>query len=126
MNDTRLTEALTAAARRAAEEAATAPPARAQATRYLVSCLPEEQADRYLFALQVEYRGSDRWAVTRHGECLNRDGNWDWEHRPSEREDEWLAEHRFDLDTALDLAKAAAPLITVNGFTVADALTGPA
>lgn len=114
--------ALAAADRRAAEEAAFAPPAQVQATCYLVSCLPEGQEDRYLFALQVEYRGSSRWAVTRHGKCLNRDGTWDWESRPSEREDEWLAEHRFDLDTAMTLAKAAAPLVTVNGFTVADVL----
>ncbi len=42
--------------------------------------------------------------------------------RPSERDDDWLDAHRFDLDTALMLAKEAAPKVTVNGFTVADAL----
>ena len=41
---------------------------------------------------------------------------------PSGREDDWLATHRFDLDTALNLAKEAAPKLTTNGFTVADAL----
>lgn len=39
------------------------------------------------------------------------------------REDDWLAAHRFDLDTALKLAREAAPHVTVNGRTVADALT---
>jgi hypothetical protein len=42
--------------------------------------------------------------------------------RPSEREDDWLDTHRFDLDTALKLAKEQAPLVTVNGYTVTDAL----
>lgn len=49
-------------------------------------------------------------------------GIHDYEMRPSEREDEWLAAHRFDLDTALELAKATAPNVTVNGFTVEKAL----
>ncbi len=74
------------------------------------------------FALTVEYRGRDRWAVKRHSQVLGSDGTWDYEMRTSEREDEWLATHRFDLDTALKLAKEQAPLITVNGHTVADAL----
>lgn len=47
---------------------------------------------------------------------------WDYEMRPSEREDEWLATHRFDEAIALRLAKEAAPHVTVNGRTVADAL----
>ncbi|WP_431980041.1 hypothetical protein [Streptomyces qinglanensis] len=93
-----------------------------QPTRYVVSCLPGDDTDRHLFSIQVEYRGRDRWAVVRHGQCLTADGFWDWEHVPSERTDEWLAAHRFDVDTALRLAREAAPLITVNGFTVSDAL----
>ena len=95
----------------------------ARATRYTVNCLPETaDGDEHVFEITVEYRGRDRWAVTRHGSCLGTDGRWDYEMRPSEREDDWLATHRFDLDTALQLAKEAAPKVTVNGYTVADAL----
>jgi hypothetical protein len=93
-----------------------------QATRYTVNCLPEDGIDSHVFEIAVEYRGRGLWAVTRHSRCLAADGTWDWEMRPSEREDAWLDAHRFDLDTALRLAKEAAPKITVNGFTVADAL----
>lgn len=93
-----------------------------KATRYSVCCLPEDGIDSQVFEITVEHRGNDRWAVKWHSQCLAADGTWDYEMRPSEREDEWLAEHRFDLDTALKLAKEQAPLVTVNGFTVADAL----
>ncbi|MET7975790.1 hypothetical protein ABZW44_22645 [Streptomyces mirabilis] len=93
-----------------------------KATRYTVNCLPEDSIDSHVFEITVEYRGHDRWAVTRHSQCLAADGTWDWEMRPSERENDWLDTHRFDLDTALKLAREQAPLVTVNGFTVADAL----
>lgn len=107
--------------RRAHDEAPTVPAATVQPTRYEVSCLPEGE-DRRHFALTVEYRGADRWAVARHGQCLAADGTWSYEPSPSNREDEWIAAHRFDLDTALRLAREAAPLLTVNGYTVSDAL----
>lgn len=79
-------------------------------TRFLVSCLPEKQ---YHFALIVEYRGDGKWAVMDGPFGLFADGRRDWE---STRGD------RFDLDTALALAKEQAPLMTVNGWTVADAI----
>ncbi|MFE9845813.1 hypothetical protein [Streptomyces goshikiensis] len=91
-------------------------------TRYVVSCLPETNDNAPHFSLNVEYRGRDLWAVVRHGSCLNSAGRWSYESIPSEREDEWLAEHRFELDTALKIAREAAPTLTVNGYTVADAL----
>lgn len=93
-----------------------------QPTRYVVSLFPPDDHNGALFNLAVEYRGSGLWAIVRLGYCLGADGEWSYESIPSEREDEWLASHRFDLDTALKLAKEAAPHITVNGFTVADAL----
>lgn len=98
------------------------PEVHVQAVKYTVNCLPEDDTDGHVFEITVEYRGRDRWAVLRHGRCLGADGLWDYEVRPSEREDDWLATHRFDLDTALKLAKEAAPKIRVNGFTVEDAL----
>lgn len=88
-----------------------------QATRYEVSLLPEGDVNRLNFTITVEYRGGDCWAVVRHRQCMNAAGEWSWEPVASEREDEWLAEHRFDLDTALRLAKEQAPKLTVNGMT---------
>ncbi|GAA4225990.1 hypothetical protein GCM10022254_09400 [Actinomadura meridiana] len=91
-------------------------------TRYEVSCLPPDNIDAFHFTITVEWRGGDLWAVLRYGECLGTDGKWDYEPRPSNREDDWLDAHRFDLDTALKLAQEEAPKITVNGQTVADVL----
>jgi hypothetical protein len=100
----------------------TAPAPTVTITRYEVSCLPQDHIDRDAFAIVVEWRGLGRWAVLRRSSCLGADGKWEWEPQPSSREDDWLETHRFDLDTALRLAKEQAPLITVNGFTVEQAL----
>ena len=88
-------------------------------TQYAVSVLPEDDINSHVYEITVEYRGRDRWAVLRGRQCLGTDGAWSWESIPSEREDEWLDAHRFDLDTALRLAKEAAPHVVVNGRTAA-------
>lgn len=100
------------------------PGANARPTRYVVNLLPESEYAKggHHFEITVEWRGEDRWAVLRSGWCLGADGDWDYERRPSEREDDWIAAHRFDLRTALRLAKEAAPTVTVNGVTAADAV----
>lgn len=100
----------------------TVPEPTVHVTRYLVSCLPLDNINAASFSLTVEHRGRSLWAVVRHGYCLSSAGQWSYESIPSERQDEWLTEHRFDLDTALKLAKEAAPLVRVNRYTVADAL----
>lgn len=89
-----------------------------QATQYTVCALPETIEDRYLFEVRVEWRGRGLWAVTRHQQCLSASGEWDFEMRPSEREDDWLAEHRFDEATAIKLAKEASLRVRVNGWTI--------
>lgn len=91
-------------------------------TRYEVSCLQLDHDDYSLYSITVEWRDVNKWAVLRNGFCLGLDGKWDWERLPSGREDEWVATHRFDLDTALRLATQAAPDLRTNGYTVADAL----
>ena len=91
-------------------------------TRYEVSLLPEDNINAHTWMVAVEYRGRGRWAVLHHGYCLGTDGEWSYESMPSGREDEWLAMHRFDLDTALRLAKEHAPKLTINGMTAADVL----
>jgi hypothetical protein len=92
--------------------------AQVQVTEYEVSCLPADHPEHYTFAIKVAWRGPDSWAVVRMASCLDAEGNWDWEPSPSNRDDDWLATHRFDLDTAMALAKEAAPRIVVNGWTI--------
>lgn len=86
---------------------------------YTVSLLPEDDGRNDSYVITVEYRGRRRWAVTRGKRCLSRDGAWHWEPIPSEREDSWLVEHRFDRETALELARQAAQHVVVNGVTAA-------
>lgn len=99
-----------------------APEVFTRVTRYEVSCLPEDDINARPYTLTVEYRGRGLWAVLDGPFALNADGVKDYEPRPSAREDDWLTTHRFDLDTALALAKRFAPLMTCNGHTVAEAL----
>jgi hypothetical protein len=91
-----------------------------QVTQYTVCYLPEDNIDHHTFAITVEYRGTGKWAVLRSRWCLGTDGEWDFEMQPSDREDEWLAAHRFDLDTALRLAVEAAPHVKVNGIAATE------
>ena len=100
----------------------TAPAVRVEPTRYSVSILPETSINHGSYEITVEYRGAGRWAVCNGGSCLDAAGEWEYESIPSEREDEWLAAHRFDLDAALRLAREAAPDLTVNGWSVAKAM----
>ena len=92
-----------------------------EVTRYEVSVLPHDDINRSCFTITVESRGRGLWAVARHSQCLDASGQWDWEPSPSNREDDWLATHRFDLDTALKLARETAPTLRVNGETATDA-----
>jgi hypothetical protein len=89
-------------------------------TAFKVSALPEEDVNSRYFTLTVEYRGRGLWAVMHMGSCLGSDGEWDWEPLSSSREDDWLETHRFDRETAIELAKAALPDLNVNGLTLAD------
>lgn len=94
-----------------------------RATRYTVCCLPDDHDLAHAMTIRVEWRGGDRYAVlNRLDYALGTDGEWEWEPRPSERHDEWIATHRFDLGTALRLAKEAAPKITIQGRAPADFL----
>jgi hypothetical protein len=95
-------------------------------TRFDVSCLPLDDINAHGFTLTVEYRGRGKWAVLNSRWCLSSTGEWEWESIPSEREDDWLETHRFDLETAQRLAVEAAPKMVCNGWTVADALAARA
>lgn len=96
-------------------------------TRYRVSCLPNTQQaiDRMggMLDLSVEQTAPDRWAVRCNGRCYDIAGQPDYEPIPSYREDEWLDRFRFDLPTAMDVARRVAPTLVSNGTTVRQALT---
>jgi hypothetical protein len=116
----------------------TIPEPQVRPTTYSVSCIPEDDINARHFTLKVEYRGNGLWAVTDGGSFLGRNGTWsdgyswrDGNEEPATEEDfreesegqeAWRAVYRHDLDTALRLAKEAAPHMLVNGHTVADAL----
>jgi hypothetical protein len=102
-------------------------------TTYTVTCLPPDGLGAENWDIEVQYTGGFRWgkptpperhwAVRLRGHwCLSDEGEWDRESIPGEREDEWLADHRFTLETALNLAKQAAPHVTVNSQTPAEYL----
>lgn len=91
-------------------------------TEVSFSPIPPGDVNRVAWEVTVEYRstqedGTHLYAVKHFSHCLSRGGSWDWESRPSEREDEWLAEHRFPYDEAVRLAKQHCMSIKVNGMT---------
>src|SRR5690606_6234687 len=56
------------------------------------------------------------WAVVRAGDrCLGCDGTWAYGSNQGDRDDAWLAEHRFSLAEALERAEESARLLTVRG-----------
>lgn len=108
-----------------------------QPTAYRVSLLPDDFPDGDVWALRLESRGEGLWSVRNRSAFLGTDGSWSWGYswngsgEPTTDaewddynagEDAWKAEHRFDLDTARELAIQAAPHVTVMGRTAADAL----
>jgi hypothetical protein len=109
-----------------------APEATITPTRYVISCLPEGHDERFTYTIQVGYRGNGLYTVRHTLKFADIHGNWDYEPPSLEDSSEaderahetWLDAHRFDLDTALALARKLAPLLTYRGRTVADALTG--
>lgn len=101
----------------------TAPNVNVNATEFQVTVLPVDDINASNWSLTVSWRGQDRWAVMRGGRmCLSRSGSWDYESIPSEREDEWIVEHRFDYAEAIRLAIEHAPHIVVNGITATEVL----
>lgn len=100
----------------------TAPEPSVRATNYVVTAEPDwDHPDADMWTIEVSYRGNDTWGVYHRTRCLGANGEWSWESIPTERREEWIAEHRFGLDTALRLAKEQALLVTVGGLTVKQA-----
>jgi len=105
-----------------------------RATTYFVSCLPDDPVDGNSWEIAVEFRGGvtidgeprplDRqWAVIFRGFLfLSRSGAWDLDPGDKDGRNDWLAAHRFNLDTALRVAAEQAPMVKVSGMTAADVL----
>lgn len=88
---------------------------------YIVSCLPEGDPERHHLSIKIDRTAPNRWALRWHGECLNiRTREWEYEHIPSERTDEWLADHRVnDFSEAKRIACELAPALTIGPYDVA-------
>jgi hypothetical protein len=77
-------------------------------TEVTVSALPAEHVNYDLYSVKVQWRGGETYAVKRLGQVLDVDGEWDYEPNPSNRDDEWIAAHRFSYEEAVRLATKAA------------------
>jgi len=102
---------------------------RVTVTSYEVSIWPEDCSgmDSAMYCCSVVHSGHGNWTVRRgsassDAPVLGTDGEWYRERLPSERTREELAEHRFDLETALKLARDMAPKVELNGLTAEQAL----
>ncbi len=81
-------------------------------TEVTIATVPEDHVNFRHRSVQVAWRGpGDVYAVTRMRECLAADGTWDWEPQPSDREDDWIATHRFPYQQAVALAATAVQLL---------------
>lgn len=98
----------------------TTPEPHVQVTRYEVYLFPPDDFTHSHYTISIELRDTNLWGVFQGPYCLGADGVWEYEPLPSNRDDAWLDAHRFDLDTALRLAKQAAPGVTVNGRSAAE------
>jgi hypothetical protein len=85
-----------------------------QPVRYAVSAVPLEWLGSRHFTVHVQCLRSNEWVVERYGEFLTPAGQWTFV--TAER-------GKFELEEALEMAREAAPHLTVNEYTVADALT---
>jgi hypothetical protein len=83
---------------------------------YRVCCVPMDYPEWYHWAITVEWRAPDKWSVTNgQFEYSRKDARRAYPtgvFRPSNKQP-----FRFDLQTALDLARTLAPKLTVNGKT---------
>lgn len=57
--------------------------------------------------ITLERRGTDAWAVISLGECLNREGEWEYEPLPSNRSEAFKARTWFPLGEAWERAGKA-------------------
>lgn len=77
----------------------------------------DPSGDLFFFTVRVERRSNGRWAVVNRGRVLNSRGKLVHEPPVAERGKKYNAKHRFDRETALDLARDLVDKLTVMGQT---------
>lgn len=93
-------------------------PGEAFASTYTISPHDPEDEMWMIQQVTVEWTGrarwlglegdDDVWAIRApFSKCFSRMATWDWEPSPSNRDEEWIQGHRFNLANALPLAKLA-------------------
>jgi hypothetical protein len=66
-------------------------------------------------AITLETRGNGRWAVVLGNRCLNLDGDFEYEPRPSSRDEYFIKRTRFpDANDALKALKSLWPRVSQN------------
>ena len=56
-----------------------------------------------LLDITLEKRSPTTWVIFSSGQCLNKEGEWDYERTPSNRTDEYIASTRFNsIEEAVD------------------------
>lgn len=73
-----------------------------------------DDTDAIRFSVKVVWRGDDRWAVTRSGDCWGPDG-WVLESSPYNRTRKFLAAHQYPLEEAVALARQLVDGVSING-----------
>ena len=72
-------------------------------------------ADDIRIARVQQAGGGVKWAARRMGQCLSRDGEWEYEPLPSSRDDAFLARCRFDSpEEAAAACGVAQPVFVTN------------
>ncbi|MFE7965229.1 hypothetical protein ACFU0X_19725 [Streptomyces cellulosae] len=87
-----------------------------------VCALPADHEAYPAYVLRIRQLAGG-WAVIRPGDrCLGRDGTWSYGSQQGDRDDAWLADHRFGIAEAVERAQEAARLLTVRGCTAGERL----
>lgn len=86
-----------------------------EVSSYRIALLPAGHLMRSFAAVTVRLCDSGRWQVDRLGFLLGADGRWE---QGAKRPPKWREEREFDLETALRLARAAAPVIVSDVLKV--------
>lgn len=84
-----------------------------------MSAGPLDDREGWRFALVVRWNRSGTWMVTDGAsppDYMGADGRWSWETDDKHAEG-WRDAYKFDLATALRIAREAAPKVRVNGRT---------
>lgn len=90
------------------------------ASEYTIDPCPTHPVEPALFAVKIEWRGEDRWRVTHMSHVYGADGTFEYEGSNHREDENYMATHRFDLDTAVELARRIAPTVKVGRMTFQD------